>query len=61
MAHQIISESTVESAALDWFEGMGYLVLHGPDIAPDEAAAGAKGQACHLNRSSRLRQTIRMV
>ncbi len=29
-----VTESTVEDAALHWFEGMGYSILHGPDIAP---------------------------
>lgn len=29
------TESHVEEAALDWLEGMGYEVLHGPDISPD--------------------------
>jgi type I restriction enzyme, R subunit len=32
-------ESTVEEATLDWFEGLGYAVLHGPDIAPGELHA----------------------
>ncbi len=32
------TESVVEDAALEWFEGLGYAVLHGPDIA-----AGADG------------------
>ena len=30
-----ITESDIETAALDWLAGMGYTVLHGPDIAPD--------------------------
>ena len=34
-----VTESTVEDAALHWFEGMGYSILHGPDIAPGEPAA----------------------
>ena len=29
------SESHVEDAALEWFTGLGYTVLHGPDISPD--------------------------
>ena len=29
------SESHVEDAALEWFAGLGYAVLHGPDIAPE--------------------------
>src|SRR5487761_664661 len=31
-----LAESTVEEAALEIFEGLGYTVLHGPDIAPGE-------------------------
>ena len=30
-----ITESDIEEAALDWLAGLGYAVLHGPDIAPD--------------------------
>ena len=33
------SESTVEDAALGWFGDLDYAVLHGPEIAPGEAAA----------------------
>ena len=33
------TESTVEDAALAWLEGLGYAVLHGPDIAMGEPAA----------------------
>ena len=29
------SESQVEEAALEWLSGLGYAVLHGPDISPD--------------------------
>src|SRR5262245_4223508 len=39
MPDAVVSESLVESAALVWFGGMGYDVLHGPDIAPGEPAA----------------------
>ena len=28
-------ESEIEDAALEWFSGLGYAVLHGPDISPD--------------------------
>ncbi len=31
-----MTESTVEDAALSWLEGLGYTLLHGPDIAPGE-------------------------
>ncbi|HVM78769.1 MAG TPA: type I restriction endonuclease subunit R [Stellaceae bacterium] len=34
-----LTESTVEEAALAWLEGLGYAVLHGPDIAVGERAA----------------------
>ena len=30
-----ISEADVEKAALDWLAGLGWVVAHGPDIAPD--------------------------
>ena len=33
-----ICESHIEELALDWFEELGWSVLHGPDIAPDEPA-----------------------
>jgi len=33
------TESVVEEAALDWLAGLGYTVLHGPDIAVGEPAA----------------------
>ena len=29
------TENEVEDAALEWFSGLGYAVLHGPDISPD--------------------------
>jgi type I restriction enzyme R subunit len=31
-----VVESTVEEAALSWFEELGYAVVHGPNIAPGE-------------------------
>ena len=34
-----ITESEIETAALNWLAGMGYSVLHGPDIAPDTSDA----------------------
>jgi type I restriction enzyme R subunit len=33
------TESVVEEAALEWLEGLGYTVLHGPEIAAGEASA----------------------
>ena len=32
-------ESVVEEAALAWLQGLGYAVLHGPDIAAGEPGA----------------------
>ena len=29
------TESHVEEAAIDWLEGLGYEVLHGPEVSPD--------------------------
>ncbi len=34
-----IIESDVESAALSWLEGIGWRIVHGPDIAPGTPAA----------------------
>jgi len=31
------SESVVEEAALAWLEALGYLIAHGPEIAPPNA------------------------
>src|SRR5450759_1005355 len=33
------TESVVEDASLAWIEGLGYAVLHGPDIAVGEPTA----------------------
>ena len=39
MTGPAFTESTVEEAALEVFSELGYTVLHGPDIAPDELFA----------------------
>ena len=39
MTAAIIHESTVEDAALAWFGELGYAVLHGPDITPEQPHA----------------------
>ncbi|HVB34847.1 MAG TPA: hypothetical protein VNJ52_10820 [Patescibacteria group bacterium] len=54
-----LTESTVEEAALEIFEGMGYAILHGPGIAPGELFAerayyGDVVTARRLARSRRL-------
>jgi type I restriction enzyme R subunit len=38
-ASHSLTESVVEDAALDWLKGLGWTVVHGPDIAPDMLAA----------------------
>ena len=34
-----ITEDTVEQAAIEWFEGLGYTYVAGPEIAPGEPDA----------------------
>lgn len=34
-----LNESTVEAAALEWFQSLGYSIGHGPHLAPGEPAA----------------------
>jgi len=36
---QSVVESTVEDAALSWFDELGYALVHGPEIAPGELFA----------------------
>ena len=37
--HAGVTESIVEAATLDWLEGLGWRIAHGPDIAPHSASA----------------------
>ena len=42
LTHELpFTESVVEDAALAWLEGLGYAVLHGPEIAAGEPAPSA--------------------
>ena len=34
-----VNEGTVETAAIDWLASLGWVVAHGPDIAPDSPSA----------------------
>ena len=34
-----LNESTVEAVVLEWFGELGYVVGHGPHLAPGEPAA----------------------
>ena len=38
-----LTEADVEHAALEWLSGLGWQVLHGPDIAPDTPNAERAG------------------
>jgi type I restriction enzyme R subunit len=35
----ILNEGTVEDITLGWFHELGYVIMHGPDLAPGEAGA----------------------
>ena len=60
-----VAESTVEEAALSWFEELGYTIVHGPDIAPGELFAEREGYSDVVlvrrfaNRSSESIPTFR--
>ncbi|MBK1732710.1 hypothetical protein [Thiococcus pfennigii] len=52
-----VTESHVEQAALSWLEGLGYAVLHGPDIAPEGRAPERENTTTvtvHLPREQRF-------
>jgi len=58
------TESTVEQAALAWLESAGWMIAHGPQIAPDMSAAeradyGKEAQARRLHEAlARLNPTL---
>jgi type I restriction enzyme R subunit len=39
------TESIVENAALAWMEGLGYTVIHGPEIAARDAGRERRNMA----------------
>jgi len=39
MAVSTLKEEPVEEAALSWFNGLGYSVLHGPEVGLEERRA----------------------
>ena len=51
------SESHVEAAALEWLAGLGYAVLHGPDISPD-GAMPERGSYDQVLLTVRLREAL---
>ena len=40
------AESEVEDAALAWLAGLGYAVLHGPDIGPEGLVSERGSYGC---------------
>ena len=57
MTEKGVTESVVEQAALAWLESLGWRVLHGPDIAPDELAA-ERSDYVEVVLAERLRQAL---
>ena len=51
------TESEVEDAAFEWLAGLGYSVLHGPDLGP-EGAVPERGHYDEVVLTGRLRQAI---
>ena len=52
-----LTESTVEAAALEWLETVGWQVAHGPDIAPDTPGA-ERADYGQVMLEGRLRQAL---
>ena len=52
-----ITESEVENAALEWFAGLGYAVVHGPDIGP-EGPTPERGSYDEVLLAGRLRKAL---
>jgi len=57
MPFATFTESVVEDAALEWFEGLGYAIQHGPAIAPGELAA-ERDDYGQVILEDRLRQAL---
>jgi type I restriction enzyme, R subunit len=54
------TESVVEDAALAWLEGLGYTILHGPDIAPGQPFAEREDYG-QVVLEGRLRQALQRL
>ncbi len=52
-----VTESEVEDAALEWLEGLGWQVAHGPDIAP-HADGAERTDYAEVILENRLRQAL---
>ena len=51
------TEDEVEEAALEWLAGLGYAVLHGPDIGP-EGSAPERSSYEEVLLTGRLRKAL---
>jgi hypothetical protein len=51
------TESIVEEAALAWLESLGWFVVHGPEIAPDQPGAERRDYS-QVVLEGRLRQAL---
>jgi len=55
-----LTESTVEDAALEVLEGLGYTILHGPEIAPGELLA-ERTEYSDIVLAGRLQQALARI
>ena len=55
-----LTESAIESFAIKLFERLGYIALHGPDIAPDGVAL-ERGDYAEVFLPGRLEQAVRRI
>ena len=60
MKENIITESIIEQAALDWFKELKYSILNGPDIAPGELLA-ERSSYSDVILDGRLRSALRKI
>src|SRR3989304_3448541 len=60
MKGNIITESVIEQATLDWSKGLGYSILNGPDIAPGELLFERKSYS-DVILESRLRSALTKI
>src|SRR3989304_9464243 len=54
---QAFTESVVEQAALAWLESLGWIIKHGPEIAPGEFSA-ERNDYSQVVLEDRLRQAL---
>src|SRR5258707_7400545 len=54
------TESTIEETALDWLKDLGYSIVYGGDIAPDEPAAELENYG-EVIREGRLKDALKRI